>query len=179
MIAEHHDNFDCWNSNRQKWNSVNMGPKRDIAGGMAGGREEARPPLRHDRTPGGELVVLQRGQRGRPTGPLAGVPYDGTDPRYADLYWVGNEHPKENYYCPHGPAYIKRAWFERISDMIDRYIPICSTATPRCRTRTSSAASFWPTITTTARGGTTAASRPSTTASKTRRGCGSRTSSAA
>ncbi len=32
MIAEHHDNFDCWNSKYQKWNSVNMGPKRDIAG---------------------------------------------------------------------------------------------------------------------------------------------------
>ena len=32
MIAEHHDNFDCWNSKYQRWNSVNMGPKRDIAG---------------------------------------------------------------------------------------------------------------------------------------------------
>ena len=56
-------------------------------------------------------------------GPLAGVPYDGADPRYADLYWVGNEQPKESYYCPHGPAYIKQAWFDRIKDMIDRYHP--------------------------------------------------------
>ena len=32
MIAEHHDNFDCWNSKFNRWNSVNMGPKRDIAG---------------------------------------------------------------------------------------------------------------------------------------------------
>ena len=26
----HHDNFDLWNSKYQPWNSVNMGPKRDL-----------------------------------------------------------------------------------------------------------------------------------------------------
>jgi alpha-L-fucosidase len=28
--AVHHDNFDLWNSTHHKWNSVEMGPKRDI-----------------------------------------------------------------------------------------------------------------------------------------------------
>jgi len=28
----HHDNFDNWNSTYQPWNSVNMGPKRDLIG---------------------------------------------------------------------------------------------------------------------------------------------------
>ncbi len=32
MIAMHHDNFDCWNSPSHRWNSVQMGPHRDIAG---------------------------------------------------------------------------------------------------------------------------------------------------
>ena len=32
VIAQHHDNFDCWNSKYHRWNSVNMGPKRDITG---------------------------------------------------------------------------------------------------------------------------------------------------
>ena len=31
-MANHHDNFDNWNSRYQPWNSVNMGPKRDILG---------------------------------------------------------------------------------------------------------------------------------------------------
>ena len=31
-MANHHDNFDNWNSTHQPWNSVNMGPKRDIIG---------------------------------------------------------------------------------------------------------------------------------------------------
>ena len=31
-LATHHDNFDCWNSKHQPWNSINVGPKRDIVG---------------------------------------------------------------------------------------------------------------------------------------------------
>jgi len=31
-MANHHDNFDNYNSTYQPWNSVNMGPKRDIVG---------------------------------------------------------------------------------------------------------------------------------------------------
>jgi alpha-L-fucosidase len=31
----HHDNFDLWNSHYQPWNSVNMGPKRDLIGEWA------------------------------------------------------------------------------------------------------------------------------------------------
>ena len=30
--ANHHDNFDCFNSKFQPWNSVNVGPKRDVVG---------------------------------------------------------------------------------------------------------------------------------------------------
>jgi len=31
-LGQHHDNFDLWNSPYQEWNSVNIGPKRDIVG---------------------------------------------------------------------------------------------------------------------------------------------------
>ena len=31
-VAVHHDNFDLWDSQHNKWNSVNMGPKKDIVG---------------------------------------------------------------------------------------------------------------------------------------------------
>ena len=30
-LANHHDNFDMWDSKYQEWNSVRLGPKRDIA----------------------------------------------------------------------------------------------------------------------------------------------------
>ena len=123
MIAEHHDNFDCWNSKFQRWNSVNMGPKRDIAGQW---QQAARKHgLRFGMTEhlAASWWFYSAAKGADKNGPLAGVPYDGADPRYADLYWTGNEHPQENYYCPHGPAHIKQAWFDRIEDMIDRYHP--------------------------------------------------------
>ena len=123
MIAEHHDNFDCWNSKFQKWNSVNMGPKRDIAGEWqkAARNLGLRFGMTEHLAASWWFYSLAKGAD--KTGPLAGIPYDGTDPRYADLYWLGNERPTESYYCPHGPAYIKQAWFARIKDMIDRYHP--------------------------------------------------------
>src|SRR3954465_15902106 len=31
-LANHHGNFDCWNSKHHPWNCVNIGPKRDIVG---------------------------------------------------------------------------------------------------------------------------------------------------
>jgi alpha-L-fucosidase len=34
-MVNHHDNFDCWNSKYQPWNSVNMGPQKDLVAGWA------------------------------------------------------------------------------------------------------------------------------------------------
>ncbi|MBP5197152.1 MAG: alpha-L-fucosidase [Bacteroidaceae bacterium] len=34
-LGNHHDNFDLWNSPYQEWNSVNIGPKRDIVKGWS------------------------------------------------------------------------------------------------------------------------------------------------
>ena len=31
-LGNHHDNFDCWDSRYQPWNSMNVGPKKDIVG---------------------------------------------------------------------------------------------------------------------------------------------------
>ena len=123
MIAEHHDNFDCWNSKHQKWNSVNMGPHRDIAGEWQ--KAARKLGLRFGMTEhlAASWWFYSVAKGADKTGPLAGVPYDGADPRYADLYWVGNEQPKEQYYCPHAPTTAKQIWFDRITDMIDRYHP--------------------------------------------------------
>ena len=34
-MGQHHDNYDCWDSPYQEWNSMNVGPKRDIVGEWA------------------------------------------------------------------------------------------------------------------------------------------------
>ena len=39
-LANHHDNFDLWDSKYQPWNSVRVGPKKDLIGGWAAAARE-------------------------------------------------------------------------------------------------------------------------------------------
>ena len=76
-LANHHDNFDNWNSKYQTWNSVALGPKKDIVGTWA--KAARKRGLRF-----GVTVHAARtwdwfdvSHGADKTGPLAGVPYDG------------------------------------------------------------------------------------------------------
>jgi alpha-L-fucosidase len=40
-MANHHDNLDLWNSTHQPWNSVAVGPKRDLIAGWASAAQKA------------------------------------------------------------------------------------------------------------------------------------------
>ena len=44
-LGNHHDNFDLWDSPYQEWNSVNMGPKRDLLKGWSDACKKAGLPL--------------------------------------------------------------------------------------------------------------------------------------
>ena len=119
----HHDNFDCWNSKFQRWNSVNMGPQRDIAGEWQ--KAAKKYGLRFGMTE--HLAAswwFYSAAKGADTnGPMAGVPYDGTDPKFAELYWSGNEKPDGFWYPKNAPASFKQAWFDRIKDLVDQDQP--------------------------------------------------------
>ena len=123
MIAEHHDNFDCWNSKFNRWNSVNMGPKRDIAAEWkaAATKRGLRFGMTEHLAASWWFYGATKGAD--KSGPMAGVPYDGNDPEYADLYWSGNESPGFRYYGTDVPSSFKQAWFNRIKELIDRYHP--------------------------------------------------------
>lgn len=44
-LGNHHDNFDLWNSPYQEWNSVNIGPKRDLLKGWSDACEKNGLPF--------------------------------------------------------------------------------------------------------------------------------------
>lgn len=44
-LGNHHDNFDLWDSPYQEWNSVNIGPKKDIIKGWSNACKKAGIPL--------------------------------------------------------------------------------------------------------------------------------------
>ena len=123
MIAMHHDNFDCWNSQFNRWNSVNMGPRRDIAAQWqeAARKQGLRFGMTEHLAASWWFYGVTKGAD--QTGPLAGVPYDGHDPAYADLYWSGNEAPDFHYYGTNVPTAFKQTWLKRIRDLVDRYHP--------------------------------------------------------
>jgi alpha-L-fucosidase len=129
-LANHHDNFDCWNSAYQPWNSVNIGPKKDIVGTWAAAARAAG--LRF-----GVTVHCARAwdwfdvaHGCDKTGPLAGVPYDGvlTKADGRGQWWEGYD--PADLYGPHGAARTAAArqayvdkWFNRVRDLIDKYDP--------------------------------------------------------
>jgi len=127
-MAVHHDGFDLWNSQYQpRWNSVATGPKRDIVGefksaavkhGLRFAVSEHLAPSYH---------WFSTSHMSDKTGPLAGVPYDGANPAYADLY---HELPKYYPYSSEhllndrqAPAAWKLHYFKRIKDLVDKYQP--------------------------------------------------------
>lgn len=73
----HHDNYDLWNSKYQPWNSVNVGPKRDLL------REWVNACCKHNMHYGVTFHHeytwwwWQTAFGADKTGPKAGVPYDG------------------------------------------------------------------------------------------------------
>jgi alpha-L-fucosidase len=123
-VAVHHDNFDLWDSKYTRWNSVRMGPKKDIVGlwrkaVLANGLKFG-VSSHMDRT----LSWFNTSKGSDKTGPLAGVPYDGADPRYADLYGEKNGEGMDWPYLPkNAPASWRQTWLLRTTDLIDKYHP--------------------------------------------------------
>jgi alpha-L-fucosidase len=115
-LANHHDNFDCFDSKYQPWNSVDIGPKKDIVGTWA---EVARKNgLRfgvsvHAAHAWSWFEVAQGSDT---TGPLKGVPYDGkmTKADGAGKWWDGLD-PQDLYAQNHVPG-KKLVWDWKVSD---------------------------------------------------------------
>jgi alpha-L-fucosidase len=86
-MGVHHDNFDLWNSKYQpKWNAVAMGPKKDIVGLFRKAALKQGMKFAVSEHLSNSYNWFATAHASDKTGPLAGVPYDGADPRYADLY---------------------------------------------------------------------------------------------
>jgi len=124
-MGVHHDNFDMWNSKHTRWNSVNMGPKKDVVGLFR------KAALKHGLKFGvSEHLWISWKWWGvshdaDKTGEFAGVPYDGTDPKNFDLY---HDMPKDYgkdfaWDDTKIPDSWKKHWFDRIKDLVDQHQP--------------------------------------------------------
>ena len=122
-MGVHHDNFDLWNSKFNRWNAVNMGPKKDVVGLFQ--KAALKNGLRFGVSE--HLAVsynwFQTSHGADKEGPLKGVPYDGTDPTYFSLYHETHDAPKNLWEQSNVPLKWKQSYFARIKDLIDQYQP--------------------------------------------------------
>ena len=131
-MGVHHDNFDLWNSKHQpKWNSVAMGPKKDIVGLWKQATRKAGLRFAVSEHLAYSYLWWTVSHGSDATGPMAGVPYDGADPQYADLY---HEYSKE-FLVPEpagrgagvarreAPLAWRQTYFARLKDLIDKHQP--------------------------------------------------------
>jgi alpha-L-fucosidase len=123
-VATFHDNYDLWDSKYQRWNSLNIGPKKDICGMWKNAALENGlrfgVSTHMDRVP--SWFNTSRGSDA--SGPFAGIPYDGSDPKNADLYGPENDEGMDWAYLPKNASESwRKTWYQRTKDLIDSYRP--------------------------------------------------------
>ncbi|WP_347839381.1 alpha-L-fucosidase [uncultured Draconibacterium sp.] len=77
MMGAHHDAFLLWDSKLSKWNSANMGPKRDLVGEMANAAKKKGLKFGVSNHTAWNYCFFQWNHINR---------YDATNPEYQDLY---------------------------------------------------------------------------------------------
>ncbi len=98
-LANHHDNFDAYDSKYQPWNSVNVGPRKDIVGTWAKVAREHGLRFGVSNHSSHAWHWFQVAYGHDVEGPLAGVPYDAARLTKADgkgTWWEGLD-PKDLY----------------------------------------------------------------------------------
>ncbi|PAW94449.1 alpha-L-fucosidase [Mucilaginibacter sp. MD40] len=147
-LANHHDNFDLYDSTHQKWNSTRIGPKKDIIGSWAKAAKNNNLRFGVSVHAAHAWSWMETAQRADKTGPYADIPYDGklTKADGAGKWWNG-EDPQELYAQNHplsknsqdnGMIHRQWAWgnevsvpskaycdkfYKRTIELLDKYEP--------------------------------------------------------
>jgi alpha-L-fucosidase len=123
-MGVHHDNFDMWESRFQpRWNAVATGPRKNIAQLFkdAALKQGLRFGLSQHLHASYEWMSTCFGSD--KTGPLAGVPYDGIDPQYADLYHPLHKPAPQPGDVSLVPESWKQQYLLRLQDLVDQLQP--------------------------------------------------------
>jgi alpha-L-fucosidase len=147
-MANHHDNLDLWNSSHHAWNSVKVGPKKDIIGGWAKAAKKNGLPFGVSVHAAHAWTWYEVTQRADKNGEFAGIPYDGklTKAQGKGLWWEGMD-PQALYAQDHALSanaadnhFIHKQWnwgngaslpskaycelfLKRTIELIDKYEP--------------------------------------------------------
>ncbi|MDX2431221.1 MAG: alpha-L-fucosidase [Bacteroides sp.] len=117
-VAEHHDGFSLYNSVGNKWNSVEMGPMRDIIGELKAASQEHGLHFGLSSHRAENAWFFNEGMN---------TPSDVQDSTYQSLYGQRLGHPGgQTLDCPEGAGFneeSKKQWLEHTYELIDLYQP--------------------------------------------------------
>lgn len=97
-LANHHDNFDNYNSKHHRWNSVNFGPKKDLIGGWAKAAKKHALHFGVSVHAAHAWSWYETAQRSDKQGAMKGIAYDGklTKQDGKGTWWQGYD-PQDLY----------------------------------------------------------------------------------
>jgi len=101
-LANHHCNFDAWDSKHHPWNSAAIGPHRDVVGTWAAAARKQGMRFGVTVHQARNWWWFQPSHGADKSGPLAGVPYDGalTEAQGKGQWWQGLD-PQRLYGVKH------------------------------------------------------------------------------
>lgn len=112
VMANHHDNFDMWDSKYQPWNAKNIGPRRDVLAEWEAAARKQGLPFGLSFHADHAWLFYETAQRYDLNGPKAGVYYDGhlTKADGKGKWWEGYD-PQQLYAQQHPMS--ERSWWDR------------------------------------------------------------------
>jgi alpha-L-fucosidase len=130
-MGVHHDNFDLWNSKYQpRWNAVASGPQKDVVGLWASAARKRGLRFGVSEHLSNSYNWLAPSHLADTKGQYAGVPYDGQNAAYADLYHDFSHEPADyaqtvatDAMSRKTPNWWKLQYFNRIKDLVDQHQP--------------------------------------------------------
>jgi alpha-L-fucosidase len=130
-MGVHHDGFDMWKSKYQpRWNAVAVGPKRDVVGEWAAAARKRGLRFGVSEHLSNSFDWLAPSHLADTKGPYAGVPYDGQNPAFADLYHDYSKEPanyaksmQDDAMSRRAPNWWKLQYFNRVRDLVDQHQP--------------------------------------------------------
>jgi len=120
-MGSHHDNFFLWHSKIHRWNAVNMGPHKDVVGIWQKAAKNEGLYFGVSEHLGASYTWFQMAHGADTTGLFKGIPYDGNDPRYQDLYHT-RAAPGDTGWLTTNPEWMKE-WYQDIKELVDNYHP--------------------------------------------------------
>jgi len=129
--ASHHDHFFNYASRLNRFNSVDVGPHKDICGLWKAAADKYGLPFGLTEHLAASFSWWRSNKDADDYGPFAGVPYDGNDPAYRDFYHDNYEHVIKGVKHPEpgnmkwvtGNGKFRAYWLACAKEMIDLYTP--------------------------------------------------------